>query len=152
MKRQLQKGLLVALAGAGASCTLTMMYVFLSGNPGGGDMRALLTLQASAIPVALAVLLIDIGMRIRSNGLRVAFTDIWRALPAWLLLALLLLNLLVGIGELALLLRQHLTDQPAGWFEHVPLVSALTCSLAVASLYARLRPASADVQAGVARW
>ena len=150
MITRIRFGLLVGLAIVIASCAISIMYVFISGNPGGSDMQTLLVVQAAAIPVALLVVATDLALRFGENSN--SFGNIWRATPAWVVLALLLFNLLVLIGELALFLRAHLIAREILWFEHVPLLCVVSCSLAVCALYARAFPATSDTPAGITRW
>lgn len=140
---------MIALAATTLSCTVSMMYVFMSGDAGGSDVRALITLQTIAVPIALVIFSAELIRRSRESGLGKALTDIWRSTPASVVVAVLLINLLVGIGELALLLRVRLNGEPALWFEHAPLVCALSCSLAFCALYARANPSDSR---GVTRW
>lgn len=140
---------MIALAATTLSCTVSMMYVFMSGDAGGSDVRALITLQTIAVPIALVIFFAELIRRSRESGLGKALADIWRSTPASVVVAVLLINLLVGIGELALLLRVRLNGEPALWFEHAPLVCALSCSLAFCALYARANPSDSR---GVTRW
>ena len=140
---------MIALAAATLSCTISMMYVFMSGDAGGGDVRALIALQTIAIPIAVIIFLAETIIRARKAGVGGALASIWRSTPASVVVAVLLINLLVGIGELALLLRVRLSGEPALWFEHAPLACALSCSLAFCALYARANPSDSK---GVKRW
>ena len=140
---------MIALAAVTLSCTISMMYVFMSGDAGGSDVRALITLQTIAVPIALIIFFAELINRSRKTGLGKAFAGIWNSTPASVVVAVLLINLLVVIGELALLLRVRLSGEPALWFEHAPLVCALSCSLAFCALYARANP---NDSRGVTRW
>ncbi len=148
MPEKFRAPLLVAFAIAIASCAISIMYVFISGDGGGGDMQVLLQVQAAAIPLALIVFVTELA--IQDSGSRLA--AVWRAIPAWLVLALLLFNLLVAIGELSLFLRARLTEHPIRWFEHAPLLCVVSCSLAVSALYARAYPAANGAASAVKRW
>ena len=135
---------LITFAIVAISCTISMMSVFLTGEAGGTDLRSLLLLQVLAVPPAIAVSLYETW--------RQGAVAIWRALSPWIVLGALLLNGLVVVGELALLLRGHLTGRDGTWFEHAPLLAALSCSAAACVLYARRFPAAADASGGVRRW
>lgn len=140
---------LIALGAAALSCTISMMYVFMSGDAGGSDVRALITLQTIAAPLALVIFIAELIIHARKSGATKALSAIWQAIPAGVVVAMLLTNLLVGIGELALLMRDRLGGEPALWFEHAPLVCAVSCSLAFSAVYARAYPSDST---GVRRW
>lgn len=140
---------LIALGIATLSSAISMMYVFMSGDAGGSDVRALLLLQSIAAPVAVTIFVVELLRRSRNNAMGSALASIWYAIPAWAVVAILLVNLLVGIGELALLLRVRLGGDAALWFEHAPLVCALTSSLAWCAVYARANPTDSTA---VTRW
>lgn len=59
----------------------------------------------------------------------------WQHLPGWLLFVVLAANSLVLIAELSFLLLQYHTGNLRPWQEHVPAVSALTSSVALAFCY-----------------
>lgn len=143
---------LIAFAITAFSCTISMMHVFMSGAVASDDVRALISLQTIAAPIALLVFAVDLALRARDGGVKVALAQIWNATPAWAVMAILLLNLLVLIGELALVIRVRLSGEPAFWFEHAPLACALTCSLAFCAIYARAYPSSAGSSAAIKRW
>ena len=147
---QLRSALLVGFAIVIASCTISIMYIFMRGDSGGGDMQILLRIQAAAIPIAIIAFLAELIGGARSNGR--PLIAIWRATPAWVLLALMLFNFLVAIGELALFLRAHLTDRNVHWFEHTPLLCVVTCSFAICAIYARAYPAADSDSSAVKRW
>ena len=150
MIAKLRSALLVGFAIAIATCSISIMYIFMRGDAGGGDMQVLLQIQAAAIPAALMTFFIELFNGARANGN--PLKAIWRATPAWVVLALLLFNFLVLIGELALFLRAHLTDRQVHWFEHTPLLCVVTCSLAICALYARAYPAENVGSPTVKRW
>ena len=150
MTAQIRTAAMIVLALTIASCTVSMMYIFISGKPGGGDMQTLLLAQTLAIAPAILVVIANQLFQLRDG--KHGLGNIWRAIPAWLVLALLLPNLLVVIGELSLFLRARLTNGPVHWFEHAPLVCTFACSLALAALYARSYPPGDENAAGVGRW
>ncbi len=129
-----------------------MMYVFMRGDAGGGDVNALLNAQLAFTAIALLALVIDLSISAIKEGLGTSLRRIWKAIPGWAVLALLLTNLLVGIGELALYLRFRLGGSTVEWYEHTPLVCALTCSLLFCSLYARANPSAAEGSSSLRRW
>jgi hypothetical protein len=133
------------------SCQATMMYVFIGGS-GGSDAQALLTAQAWVAPAALLVFLALLLRDVARDGWRGCVRGLWRPLPAWIVLALVVLNLLVFIGELSLFLRARLMAHQALWFEHAPLLCVLGCSLAFVALYGRSSLANDAAHATVGRW
>ena len=147
---QIQRVLMITLAALIASCAITMMYIFISGDTGGSDMRLLLFVQMASIGPALLIFCIELVRRVVSAQSSIA--DIWHGIPAWLVLALLLPNLLTVIGELSLFLRAHLTNGTIAWFEHAPLICTSSCSLALAALYVRANSKAIIRPATVNRW
>ena len=142
---------LLALAATMLSCQLTLMYVFVGGN-GGGDARALLVIQAWSAAIALLVFLWEAMRNVLASGLGNTFRAVWHALPAWAVLAMVVLNSLVIIGELSLYLRMRMTGQAPLWFEHAPLLCVLACSLAFVVLLKRSSMAQDGSRAPVGRW
>jgi hypothetical protein len=120
------------------SCLLTLMVIFMGGSFTGADLNGLLLVQTAAIPVTLLFVAAEIRGFVRLNGWRVGLALLWRKIPAWLVLALVLLNSLVFVGELSVLLIDYLMDEPLPWTDHVPLLSLLCSSLAFTVLYAKV--------------
>jgi len=120
------------------SCLVTLMVVFTGGSFTGADLTGLFLIQLFAIPVALLILAVEVAAFVRPNGWARGLRLLWTKIPAWLVLALVLLNSLVFIGELSVVLLDHLMDVPVPWTEHVPLVALLSTSLAFAVIYAKV--------------
>ena len=118
-------------------CLLTMMIVFTGGSFTGTDLTGLLWLQAMTIPLAIAVIGLEVAAFVRLNGWATGLVMLWQKIPAWLVLALLLLNSLVFLGEFSVLLLDYLTGESSPWSEHIPLLSLLACSVAFAILYGK---------------
>lgn len=118
-------------------CLLTMMIVFTGGSFTGTDLTGLLWMQAMVIPIAVALIAHEVAAFVRLNGWRTGLMMLWQKIPAWLVLALLLLNSLVFLGEFSVLLLNYLTGETSPWSEHVPLMSLLSCSVAFAILYGK---------------
>ena len=137
MRKFLLYALLTAFGVMIPGCLLTMMVVFTGGSFSGADLKGLLWLQAMAIPFAVAVIAFEVTAFVRLNGWRTGLRMLWQKIPAWLVLALLLLNSLVFLGELSVLLLNYLTGESSPWSEHVPLLSLLACSVAFAVLYGK---------------
>lgn len=137
MRKYLVYGLLAVFAAMIPACLLTMMIVFTGGSVAGADLTALFLMQAAAVPLAAVVVAAEVAAFVHPNGWRVGLGMLWARIPAWLVLALVLLNSLVFIGELSVLLLDYLTGEKTPWREHVPLLSLLACSTAFAVLYAK---------------
>jgi len=134
------------------SCLITMMVTFISFGTPGADVQTLFAAQAVAAPVALLIVIFDLAMYAKTVGWRNGLRTIWSAAPAWLVLALVLLNSLVLIGELSYLLLIHLTAQAVPWVSHAQLLCMLTCSAAFCALYSRRVAQDGKVPAPVGRW
>jgi len=142
---------LMALGAAMLSCQMTMMYVFVGGS-GGSDAQALMVMQAWLAPVALLVFAAEFLRRAAKTGWKNTLGEMWHAMPAWVVLALVILNSLVFIGELAFFLRMQLSGQPPAWFEHAPLACVATCSLAFVVLFRKSTLAQTSSGTAVGRW
>jgi len=148
MVRNLLTITLIALGFVIFSCLITMMVMFVSLSGGGSDQVAFLGLQAVVAPIALVIFAVDVSMRIASQGQREALRSLWHGIPAWLVLALVLVNSLVLIGELAHFVLRYFDDEGIRWIEHSPLVCILCCSLAFCTIYAR----TSQRAASIGRW
>jgi len=133
------------------SCQMTLMFVFIGGGAG-SDAMALLVIQACVAPVALLIFAWQVLRRVMVNGWGNSFRAMWHALPAWLVLALVVLNSLVLIGELSLFLRERLMERSPLWVEHAPLLCVLACSLAFVALFDKSSIARDRSRAPVGRW
>ncbi len=142
---------LLALGATMLSCQLTMMYLFIGGN-NGGDAQALLVIQVWVGAIAILFFLVEAVRRITVHGLANTLSAMWHAMPAWVVLALIVLNSLVMIGELSLYLRQKITGQPPLWFEHAPLLCVLACSLTFIALFSQSSLARSDSEVAIGRW
>ena len=154
MATRIQKTVDISLLALGAtmlSCQLTMMYLFIGGN-NGGDAQALLVIQVWVAAIAILVFLVEAVRRIAVYGLSDSLRTMWHAMPAWVVLALIVLNSLVIIGELSLYLRQKISGQVPLWFEHAPLLCVLACSLTFIALFSQSSLARSDSEAAVGRW
>lgn len=127
------KGLTVTFCAVLISSFISMMAAFVGSE--GDDLRDLLILQIVLIPFAIVVVLFCLGALVRRYGLSGALRAFWQQLPGWLLFVVLAANSLVLIAELTFLLLQYLTGNLRPWQEHVPVVSALTSSVALAFCY-----------------
>lgn len=143
---------LLALAAAILSCQMTMMYIFVGGGTGGSDAQALLVMQAWLAPVALLLFVVEFSRRVAKDGARSTLSAMWHAMPAWVVLALIILNSLVFIGELAFFLRTQLSGQLPTWYEHAPLACVAACSLAFIALFSRTSLAQSSSGKAVGRW
>jgi len=143
---------LIALGILILSCLVTVMVTFISFGAPGADMQMLFAAQALATPLALAIVAVDLLSYGRTIGWRDGLLAIWSGIPAWLVLALLLLNSLVLIGEMSYLLLIHLTSEAVPWVSHAQLLCMLSCSAAFCSLYARHTSRSGGPPVSVGRW
>lgn len=115
------------------SSFVSMMAAFVGSE--GEDLRDLLRLQIALVPFAIIVVLYCLSTLVRQYGYAGALQAFWQRLPGWLLFAVLAANSLVLIAELSILLLQYHTGNLRPWQEHVPAVSALTSSVALAFCY-----------------
>ncbi|MDX1481391.1 MAG: hypothetical protein R3315_06940 [Woeseiaceae bacterium] len=134
------------------SCLVTLMIAFMGGSFAGGDLSGLFIIQAAAIPVALLVVAREVAAFVGPNGWRRGLGMLWERVPAWLVLALVLLNSLVLIGELSVLLLQFLLDEPLSWVEQVPLIALLVSSVAFSILYAKAASLYGKATTQIGRW
>lgn len=134
------------------SCLVTLMIAFTGGSFAGADLSGLLLLQIAAIPASLLVVAMEIAAFVRTNGWRNGLAMLWDRIPAWLVLAIVLLNSLVLIGELSVLLLRHLMDEPISLIEQVPLLALLSGSAAFALLYAKAARMYGSGTVRVGRW
>ena len=134
------------------SCLVTLMIAFMGGSFEGADLSGLFVIQAAAIPIALVVIVRETAAFVGPNGWRKGLGMLWQRIPAWLVLALVLVNSLVLIGELSVLLLQYLLDTPVSWIEQVPLVALLVSSIAFAILYAKASRLYGQGTTNVGRW
>ena len=152
MRKQLNYLLLIALGAMILGSLTTMMITFMGGDFTGSDLRGLLLAQVASIPIATLVVAYEVATFVRSNGWGPGLALLWRKIPAWLILALVLLNSLVLIGELSVLLLDYLTGDSLPWTEHVPLLALLMCSIAFAVLYGKLAQIYGSGVVSVGRW
>ncbi|MEM8815074.1 MAG: hypothetical protein AAFX56_09410 [Pseudomonadota bacterium] len=145
----------VALAVLGLvimGCLVSMMVVFMGGPQGASDFRSLLSLQLTAIPLALLAALTSIIVVGSKEGVRSGLKSLWRALPQWLVIAFVVLNSLFVFGEVSLIIVAQATDVTVPWFEHVPLICMLACSIAFLVVYAHARLGQTREPALSGRW
>ena len=152
MRRRLLYFGLFLLGAMILSCLVTLMIAFTGGSFAGADLSGLLLLQGAAIPAALLVIALEIAAFVRAGGWRGGLAMLWDRVPAWLVLALVLVNSLVLIGELSVLLLRHLTDEPVSLIEQVPLLALLCSSAAFALLYAKAATMYGGGTSRVGRW
>lgn len=119
------------------SSFVSMMASFIGSE--GNDLRDLLILQTGLIPLAMIVAAWCLSLLVRRYGYPQALKVFWQRLPGWLLFAVLAANSLVLIAELSFFLLQHHTGSLRAWQEHVPAVTALSSSLALALCYVSFR-------------
>jgi len=152
MRKQLHYLLLIALGAMILGSLITMMITFMGGSFTGTDLRGLLLAQVVSIPIATLVVGYEVAAFVRGNGWGPGFKLLWQKIPAWLVLALVLVNSLVLIGELSVFLLDYLLGEPLPWTEHVPLLALLTCSIAFAVIYAKLAQLYGNGVAEIGRW
>ena len=151
MQRTIDISLMV-LGAVILSCQMTMMYIFVGGGTAGSDAQALLVMQAWLAPVALLIFAVELLRRVAKVGLKSTLSAMWHSLPAWVVLALVVLNSLVFIGELAFFLRTQLSGQQPAWYEHAPLACVAACSLAFIVLFGRSTLARNGSGTTAGRW
>lgn len=134
------------------SCLVTLMVAMTGGSLTGADLTGLLIIQSASIPLTFLYVAIETATFVRLNGWKLGLGLLWRKIPAWLVLALLLLNSLVFIGELSVLLLDYLMEERLPWSEHVPFVALLFASLAFAVLYAKVAQLYWDGVTRLGRW
>ncbi|MEM9208051.1 MAG: hypothetical protein AAGA61_02295 [Pseudomonadota bacterium] len=137
MYKQIHYLALFALAFIILSCLFTLMIVFTGGSLTGADVRGLLLTQLLSIPLSLGVLAVEVRAFVRLNGWRIGLALLWQKIPAWLVLAFVLLNSLVLIGELSVVLLDYLMQKSSALTDHVPLLALLSASSAFAVLYGK---------------
>ena len=98
----------------------------------------LMFLQIASVPIALAAILAGRLLSDSGSDREITFKTLYTAVPQWLLFGFLMLNLLVGTGEVALLAVAGTMSEKIVWTAHAPLASMFTCSLAICVLYARI--------------
>ncbi len=134
------------------SSLVTLMVVFTGGSFTGADLTGLFLIQILAVPVATLILGYEIAAFVLPNGWKGGLAMLWAKIPAWLILALVLLNSLVLVGELSVVLLNHLMEESVPWTEHVPLIALLSSSLAFAVIYAKTEQLYGTGTANVGRW
>jgi hypothetical protein len=127
------KGLTVTFCAVLISSVVSMMATFVGSE--GEDLRDLLILQIALVPFAIIAVLYCLGVLVRQYGFSGALQAFWQHLPGWLLFVVLAANSLVLVAEMSFLLLQYHTGNLRPWQEHVPAVSALTSSVALAFCY-----------------
>ncbi len=137
MKASVLKWLTASFAVILASSFVSMMGSFL--GSAGSDLRDLLLLQLAAIPLALVAVLWCATELFREFGTAESLRMFWRQLPGWLLFAVIMALSLVMIAELSFVVLQYYTSDPRPWLEHIPAVTALASSLALACCYVAYR-------------
>lgn len=152
MKKLLLMSTLFLLGLIILSSLVTLMVVFTGGSFTGADLTGLFLIQVVSVPAAILILALEILAFVRPNGWKLGLGLLWSKIPAWLVLALLLLNSLVLIGELSVVLLNHLMEESVHWSEHVPLAALLSSSLAFAVIYAKVAQLYWKGTASVGRW
>lgn len=152
MRKQLHYLLLIALGAMILGSLTTMMITFMGGRFTGTDLHGLLLAQIVSIPIAALLVGYEVAAFVRGNGWGPGLALLWQKIPAWLVLALVLLNSLVLIGELSVLLLDYLMGEALPWTEHVPLMALLTCSVAFAVIYGKLAQLYGSGVKSVGRW
>ena len=133
MRRQILNWLVIALACTMVSTPMAMMALFLGSQS--RDLYALLLLQlllAVLSCLIAAFLLVSVATRVGSAH---TLRSLWQHIPGWMVFVVLSANSLVLIAEMSLLLLNVLSDETRPWFEHVPVVTALCSSVALALTY-----------------
>lgn len=139
MQEFLLKWLAVAFATLLGSSLLSMMAVF-SGSTG-GDLDALLHLQAAAIPLAAVAVAWSLHVIARSPGTVGVSRRLWAELPGWLVFVVVVMLSLVLVAELAFVLVSRYTEEPQRWRDHVPVATAFATAMGLAACYAARRTA-----------
>ena len=144
--------ILTVLALVSISCLVSLMAIFIGGGQGGTDLRGLIYLQASLIPIASGISVICVYGFIRHQGMADGLRAMWRAIPQWQVFIFLLLNSLVLSGEVAFVIVMRATEKVITWHQHIPLVCMLACSSAYVVLYARANSYPGSPAAMSGRW
>lgn len=131
------KWLTVVFALVMVSSFVSMMASFVGSE--GEDLRDLLILQTGLIPAALAVVAWRFRALFRAYGTRRALPTFWTNLPGWLLFVVVAANSLVLAAELSFFLIRFHTGVANAWQEHIPAVTALSSSVALATCYVSYR-------------
>ncbi len=152
MLKQLHYLTLFALAFVILSSLVTMMIIFTGGSLDGADVRGLLLTQLVSVPMALGLLALEINAFVRLNGWRDGLKLLWQKIPAWLVLAFILVNSLVFIGELSVLLLDYLMQGSGSWTDHVPLLAMLSSSAAFSVIYGKTAQLYGNGVKSVGRW
>ena len=152
MKKHILFSTLFLLGCLMLSCLVTLMVVFTGGSFTGADLTGLFLIQLFAVPVTTLIVAREIAAFVRPNGWARGLAMLWQKIPAWLVLALVLLNSLVLIGELSVVLLNHLMEEPVPWTEHVPLVALLSTSLAFSVMYAKVAQLYWNGTVTLGRW
>ncbi len=152
MNKQVHYLALFLLAFVILSSLVTMMIVFTGGSLEGADVRGLLLTQLASVPVGLGILAFEISGFVRLNGWRKGLNLLWQKIPAWLVLAFVLVNSLVLIGELSVLLLDYLMQGSTAWTDHVPLLSMLSSSAAFSVLYGKTAQLYGNGVKTLGRW
>ena len=152
MYKQFHYLALFILAFVVLSSLVTMMIVFTGGSLEGADVRGLLLTQLAAVPVGLGILALELSSFVRLNGWRDGVRLLWQKIPAWLVLAFVLVNSLVLVGELSVLLLDYLMQGSPAWTDHVPLLAMLSSSAAFSVLYAKTAQLYGNGVKSLGRW
>ncbi len=152
MYKQFHYLALFILAFVVLSSLVTMMIVFTGGSLEGADVRGLLLTQLAAVPICLGILAFEVNSFVRLNGWGNGFRLLWQKIPAWLVLAFVLVNSLVLVGELSVLLLDYLMQGSPAWTDHVPLLAMLSSSSAFSVLYAKTAQLYGSGVKSLGRW
>ena len=144
--------LTILLVGVVLSCLVSTMALFMGGGQGTVDLFGLLAIQSASIPAALVAVFVALYLTRVAGHSPLTVQRIYAAVPQWLVFIVLILAMLVGFGEVAFVVVERATGNPIAWRAHVPLLSMLFCSLAVAVLYACIGLMSGRPQAMSGRW
>ena len=152
MLKQIHYLALFALGFIVLSSLVTMMIVFTGGRLDGADVAGLLYTQLVSVPIAVGILAIEVGAFVRLNGWRRGLRLLWEKVPAWLVLAFVLVNSLVLVGELSVLLLDYLMQGSPAWTDHVPLLAMLSASSAFCVLYGKTAQLYGNGVEALGRW
>ena len=119
------------------SCLVSTMALFMGAGQKGTDLQSLMYLQIASVPIALTAILLGRFVRDARNCEDSTFKQLYAAVPQWMIFCFLMLILLVGMGEVALLVVARTMSEEIAWTAHAPLASMFACSLAVCVLYGR---------------
>ena len=134
------------------SCLVSAMALFMGGGQSGPDLTTLMHIQIGSVPVAIVAAVIGIGVCGRYSNESMTARRLYAAVPNWLVFCCVILIVLAGLGEIAIVVVLMTTDLVIEWTAHAPFVAMITCSLAVGVLYACIGILSGRQVALSGRW